>query len=295
MPFSWRPRVRRWGRLLVDRNRERIRSRLATEGRLLLVPRPPLGGRGHVEHYYHFLFDLVLPLSQVMDGLDPSCRVVLRPVGLFDDRIREIFGHRVEIASEGDPHASASPMPLVGMNPECVLSTASDLDGLRRLVFERYRIGHVNRPDLVVLVRRLPPDDFYRHSAVIPGGGAWRRSIPNHDDLRSALAEAIRPDHRLLDLRLETMPFREQLETFARTALLVGQHGAGLANTIWMDRGQTLLEISHAHAWRHFEFLCQARGQPFLRYGTPGPHSIVDPARLVAWARRQPVLRELLR
>lgn len=42
----------------------------------------------------------------------------------------------------------------------------------------------------------------------------------------------------------EEMSFREQIETAASASIMVGPHGAGLANQVFMSRGSAVLEIS---------------------------------------------------
>jgi capsular polysaccharide biosynthesis protein len=47
------------------------------------------------------------------------------------------------------------------------------------------------------------------------------------------------------------LTLREQVELFARTAVLVGDHGAGLANLVFMRPGAAVLELTNERCGRH--------------------------------------------
>jgi capsular polysaccharide biosynthesis protein len=69
---------------------------------------------------------------------------------------------------------------------------------------------------------------------------AATRRVTNEDALLSALAplgfELIVPG---------ALTFDEQVEAFALAEIVVGPHGAGLANTLFMPRGSAVLELHH--------------------------------------------------
>lgn len=69
--------------------------------------------------------------------------------------------------------------------------------------------------------------------------GAERRTIGNHDELREALAV-----HGAVNLVLENVPFLEQIKYFHNAHTIIGQHGAGLSNMVWMPKGKVLELIS---------------------------------------------------
>jgi Glycosyltransferase 61 len=74
---------------------------------------------------------------------------------------------------------------------------------------------------------------------------ATKRRVANEDALVTALKA----------LRFEvvvpgTLTFTEQVATFASADVIVGPHGAGLANALFMPRGSTMLELHHANFGR---------------------------------------------
>jgi Glycosyltransferase 61 len=70
---------------------------------------------------------------------------------------------------------------------------------------------------------------------------AAKRRVVNEDELLTALAtlgfEVIVPG---------ALTFAEQVAAFSSAEVVVGPHGAGLANAIFMPRGSTIVELHHA-------------------------------------------------
>jgi capsular polysaccharide biosynthesis protein len=53
------------------------------------------------------------------------------------------------------------------------------------------------------------------------------------------------------------MTFREQFELFSRNGIVIGQHGAGLANAMWLTPHESsLIELSHERNPDHFLNYC---------------------------------------
>jgi len=70
--------------------------------------------------------------------------------------------------------------------------------------------------------------------------------------LQAAVARAA-PLARLQQMRVDAakMSLSEQVGTFSRCLLLVGDHGAGLSNAVFMPTGSTVVELTHAACGRH--------------------------------------------
>jgi capsular polysaccharide biosynthesis protein len=112
------------------------------------------------------------------------------------------------------------------------------------------------------------------------GYGPTRRSIPNMTDVVDRLARNGPVD--LLEAGLLSPV--EQVNRFAAASVLVGQHGAGLANMLWMPTGSTVIEIitqkKRKHQW--FEALARALGHAYVAVIHSGPHDPVDPDEIAA-------------
>jgi len=282
------------GRLRADLNRAFLRREAKRHRRVLLVPQPPAGCAGSPAHYYHFLFDLVMPLSRVVGKGIPPGVFHLHAFGPLTAAFRDVFGDTVEVLPESADAPGARRLHLLGMNPRCVLCTSRALDGFRRFVLERLSIRDDREPDTVVLVERVRPDPYYLEVAARGGAGTSRRALVNHDELRDWMSGAVQPSYRFVNLQLETMPLRAQVEAFTRAALVVGQHGAGLANLVWAARGQTVVELDDV-VRDNFALLARARGARFLRYGLASAHAVVDLPHFRDWVAGQPALGRFLR
>lgn len=241
----------------------------------LVRPVPPRGCGGSVEHYYHFVFDLLWPLFKwIHHGrIAPSTLICLRREGFLMDRLGELLGREVLVLDD-KPAVPMRTRRLRGLNPKRVPFTADEAEAFRRHLFDRLEVGERSER-LVLLVERAPPDPYFLSSrARSKGSGASRRAIANHDALRRRL-EALYGD-RFRNLVLERMPLREQLETFRSAELVIGQHGAGLANALWVPSGAgTVVELSH-RPLPHFDNLSRYNELGYRRYPTDRPHCHVD-------------------
>jgi len=82
-------------------------------------------------------------------------------------------------------------------------------------------------------------DDGSEHDRIyIDRENAKSRRIANRDELEKVLRK-----YDFLSVRLEKMTFNEQIRLFANASLIMGQHGAGLANAIFAREGTPIIEL----------------------------------------------------
>lgn len=282
---SWRRRTRRWiNRVLALHNHRRSARRAAGAGAVLVEPVPPRGAGGDVEHYHHFLFDLALPLQGLLQRLPRSTAVEVREIGVLTPLLSRLFPDvRILARSEATP---ARPLPLVGMNPVAVAVPRRRLEAFRGAVFERLGIGAPDGQHEVLLIERGPPHRYYRTEARQRGAGTDRRSILNHDELAVWLRARVAEPLRFHDVRLEELPLERQVSLFRSARLVVGQHGAGLSNAVWMEPGATLVELRApppAIQGLHFQALSALRRLRYARFPVEGDHVRVPVDRFAAW------------
>ena len=268
-----RRQLERSRRRRVELNRASL-VRFANEhGEVLL--RPAVFTPGHHEHYYHFLYDLLLPLHEVIRRTRPDTTLCVEDFGILTPRLAEIYPGRTAIVPR--ERAAALPAhPLLAMNPDDVETDPAELDRFCADVRTVLGIVRDTPQRKVIVVERAPAHPYYRHSARLRSAGAERRHIPNHHEIVSAVASRTGPDHELVDVRLEELDQRRQLQLFNDAALVIAQHGAGLGNTAWMRPGSVVVEISHFGDRDHFRHIAGLRGLVFHRYRTEGPHDPVD-------------------
>jgi len=71
--------------------------------------------------------------------------------------------------------------------------------------------------------------------------GAERRSLQNHQEIARVLKEKYKGE--FVNVILEDMSLEQQISLFIGAQIVIGQHGAGLCNIIWMTKASDSLVI----------------------------------------------------
>ena len=274
-----RPLLKRARASLVLRNRKQISKTGEQYDKIFIEP------VNRVEHYFHFLFDLSLPLCCLMRSSSSEVTFVLKRFGIFTERLQELFPGRIEIV---DDESSALGLPkkrMLGMNPQFVQLQYSDIASFRNHVCQRLSIDQEEKQDKVILIERMPPNAYFSHEAVKKGAGASRRSIANHDELQQAIQSRVKVPYEFINLQLENVSFKEQIYLFNRARLVIGQHGAGLANCIWMRTNSTVVELTHDVSLQHFQVVSEVMNHHHVLHKTSGAHAPIE---------MEPLLSQLL-
>ncbi|CAM9269498.1 unnamed protein product [Phaeothamnion confervicola] len=186
-------------------------------------------------------------------------------------------------------------------SPSYPLKRAGDYGG-RIVVFERL-IFHLESPAGLVFPSVMEPmlcrnsvlwDDYRRH--VLQAFGLWevpppavpkvvlivRRRTPaknvgrvlkNEVELAAVVREGNLIDFEVVDLAQLT--FREQLQLLRRTTVLVGVHGAGLMNVLFLAEEAVLVEIHPFYRRdRHFRLAARLSGKHYLPYRGSDPREL---------------------
>ena len=113
------------------------------------------------------------------------------------------------------------------------------------------------------------------------------RSITNHDELKKSL-DKLSIDQGLvfLNIKLETLKYdiKKQIEIMYNSKILIGQHGAGLANLFFVHKNATVFEINSSE-YKRFEKIASSRNVKYheIRLNSTNPnhpknsHLYVDP------------------
>lgn len=93
--------------------------------------------------------------------------------------------------------------------------------------------------DFLLLIER--EEDTIKHKKITK-----IRLLENHNILRNRLSFYARNNGLIFkNVRLAEIDFKEQIYLFRNSKIVVGQHGAGLLNLIWMEPNSYLIEIGH--------------------------------------------------
>jgi hypothetical protein len=226
---------------------------------------------GSAEHYYHFLFGYFLPLCAYMSRRTGDPPITLaRECGPMNRIIYEV-GIPGLLLCNRRSHAMCLEALSADARWEHVDTKGIDLHRRRQPVYDveavtrivtegagyiRARLGasierHCGRlqaewgsPPRVLLIERGVPDPYYSSSVVeTPGSGSSRRTITNSRELLAALKTVF---GHVKNVALERLDLAEQIALFQTADVVIGQHGAGLANTLWMRRGSHVCEFIQA-------------------------------------------------
>ena len=273
--------------LSVVDNQWRILALSRYKKAIFLEPTPPYGYGGNVEHYYHFLFDLVLPLNFLIKKTPSDVIFVLKEFGPFTERLQHLFPGRIQVRARSEQPGNLPKICLSGMNPKGVQLMQGSIERFNHDVQNILGAQLTDKPHKILLIERLPPPTYFTTRAVKPGGGTLRRSILNHAELVSMLRSMVKPPFEFQNLQLEAMSLKEQIERFDQAAVVFAQHGAGLANCIWMKRQSTVVELNSDASRDHFQVISRLKRHSYYRYPTAGPHAVIDVVQFENWILRQ--------
>jgi hypothetical protein len=252
---------------------------------------PVLLNGGSVEHYYHFIFDLLLPLSRLIKRTSAEVIFRLEDFGPLTNQLLAVYPDRVKFLASTETIALPE-FDLIGMNPISVFYPPKTINKLKSDICLKLNIRLGNKRDKVILIERLPPNDYFKTKAKIKGSGSSRRSIINHDLLLTFIQSTVSSDLEFLNLRLENASLSEQIHLFDQACIVIAQHGAALANCIWMRPGSIVIELGEDPTkQRHFKVISKLQGLRYFYYRTNSNHANIDLSKFSNWLLKHSVLR----
>jgi len=278
---------------LVNKNQNLIKDALKEEGRIFLHPVPAPGCSGHVEHYFHFLFDLLLPLSCIVRDFDGVYTIKLFHIGVLSELLIELFGSKIEFVSRREHVKGISQQKLVGMTPTCVPMSLAQTYAFKSHIFSILNLTKNANPKKILSIERMPPRDYFVNDAIIKGAGSSRRSIINHEEMSDKISSMINAEYTFVNVRLEELSFLDQVKLFKDAAVIVAQHGAALGNMIWMNEGSIIIEVG-INGKQLFEKIAKLNNHRYLLYDSDQLHVNVNIGDLERWILNQNELSPFL-
>lgn len=254
--------------------------------RVLLVPNQ---WDGSVQEYYHFLLGYLGPVLVWLEH-HPGTQIAMRDCGPMNPWIDALMGQEdLEILNPGAMlHLFAGKRHrsrvLQGFDDPMRFDPGT-LNAFRTIALHRAGVIPSDLNTGITVIDRATSGDFNNTAAAeVPASGATVRSIPNLRDVVVSSSFFDSSNHaRVVDAaHLDPV---EQMLLFSATSLLIGQHGAGLANMLWMPQGSAVVEIlPPSPPWVEpiFSNLAAALGHRIAVVRQEGPHSPIDGASLAA-------------
>lgn len=130
------------------------------------------------------------------------------------------------------------------------------------------------RPTIVLIDRNTDVPEYYSENEQ-GSYGKNRRNIPNIPEI----AEMLLKFGEVETVIPENLSTAAAIAAFGRAHVLVGQHGAGLANMVWMAQSSKVLELTYpGKGEKYFLNLAAVCDHDFLQVmGQEGPHDRVEP------------------
>lgn len=262
-----------------------LRRRPPRKPRVLLVPNQ---WDGSVQEYYHFLLGYLGPVLVWLER-HPGTQIAMRDCGPMQPWIDALLGNEdLEILNPGAMlHLFAGKRHksrvLRGFDDPARFNSAH-LQEFRDIALRRAGITTSAAADMagITVIDRATSGEFNATAAAeVPASGASVRSIPNLRETVTSPSFTSAGAVQVVDAA--HMSPIEQMQLFSSTSLLIGQHGAGLANMLWMPRGSAVVEIlPPSPPWVEpiFSNLATALGHRMAVVRQDGPHSAVDAAAL---------------
>lgn len=249
---------------------------------IALNPIPPKEASGHVSHYYHFIFDLIFPLSLLIEQTSSNVKYVLCDFGILTPVLVELFGERIEILQNFDGVDENEVVDLMGMNPVKVNVSAGQIKNFKSFIYHKLNFVPTTKPNKILLIERLPSDEYYLQDTERRGAGATRRSIKNHRELEQTIRSIVGPNHEFHNLTLENMSLEAQIKYFDSAVVVIGQHGAGLANMLWMKEKSVVVEFGFKSK-KHFEKIGSEIGIEHFLFDYSARHLEINCKEIKKW------------
>ncbi|MGD1919731.1 MAG: glycosyltransferase 61 family protein [Pleurocapsa sp.] len=261
-----------------------------------------------VKNYFHFFFDLVLPLYYLIKNTDDDVVFIVK-LNNHLDKIKTLFPKRV-ITIKNDVNdntrdiQNAYCVKMLGMNPKVVCLSTRFLESFKKDIFRQLHIKTKNDCPKILLIERskLSPNlinqpldketlDKHTYYNIV-----FSRVIINHDELKSKIESIVGYYPEFHNLRLETLSIQEQMEYFDTATIVIAQHGAGLTNCLWMRANTILIELNNddSYYFRHFRYLSRWKKIKYFNYKTSDLHANIDVNHFSTWLLSLPEIKSLL-
>ena len=225
-----------------NRNLLRGRRHRLADQRTVLIPNQ---WNGSVQQYFHFLLGYLAPVMK-WTANNPGQPIAVRDCGPMN-RWFELLKPEtdIEIMTVGDVlHVLAGDLQpnqvLRGMDypDEFSATDLGDFASWSKNVAAQRSGAPAHFPPIVVSDRASSDEFFATPAAEWPQSGSQKRSVPNLVQVVASL-----PGEQVRVFDAAQVDVYEQILLHTQARILVGQHGAGLTNMIWLPRGSFVIEI----------------------------------------------------
>lgn len=230
---------------------------------------------GKITHYFHFVYAVLLPiilryieLSKtnkkitfiIDDNMGPLFRILLQlPI---DIKLKPFFNlnNDIKINKEYllplDIHPTRRNKNLLLIKEKLAdFLTYDKFTSINKWIKREITLNNLTicsiKYDIVIIERKI--DISYQSDLIVIKNnkntikrskivGLERRSIINHQEFVESIKKYF-PKKNILNISLEYLPLFEQYKLFNNTKIIIAQHGAALANIVFMKSNSLIIEI----------------------------------------------------
>ena len=195
---------------------------------------------GDVDHFYHFLFGLILPFLVSQKEFLLQGRYLFPDVGPMNRHLSWLteLGINIRVASQDESGAQVhSEISCIGWDHPSAYEFG-EFELARDTLLELMQFAKPNpnlEPRVLIIDRGLANYDNRKRKS----NGISRRSIPNLPALHSELSSV----ENVQLVVLEDVSLESQIKLFSNADVIIAQHGAALANLVWCKPGTSVIEI----------------------------------------------------
>ena len=210
--------------------------------------------KGYPWHYGHFIHDVVLPFSHIYlkyleDGNKITNTILSdnerQTIGTFGKHFNYLFGlsHReVQMQNYNKIKHPIIKLSTHGFGPYPDQYAIP----LKRYVYKKFSLNNTPPRHICIIKRGVGKLRFngdktkYKFKCKFKNGkNKQGRNIINIESLQ----QEIRKKYILKEIVLDNMTMEKQIKIFANCKCLIGVHGAGMTNAIWLQDNSLVIEI----------------------------------------------------
>ena len=227
---------------------------------------------GVIKHYYHFFYGVLIPLIIFYDdNVQKYNKLTLLINDDLGPMLRLLLELPIDIKYRSDIKDNEEPYYLKPMDIHPTYQK-KDLEKIKRDFGQFYTyeykkqfnnwfintikiynlyIKPIKYYDIIIIERKTNPafssTRFFNSNddnldKIMSKSGSERRGILNHNELVKFIKKKF-PLNSCINISLEFIPLFEQFHLFRKAKLLIGQHGAALANMAFMKKNTQIIEI----------------------------------------------------
>jgi len=222
---------------------------------------------GSLSHYGHFIHDFIVPLIHHMTIKNKKYDHIYLEIHAHWCNLQNFLSKGEKILGLKITRLSTNEINLLSC-PKVIIPTLSF--GPYRPIFFKNIIPYVKNtlnitdsPYKIILIER---------GVGVHDSGASRRYLNNHNDLKNKLRR--RFGSLFKNVILENISIDEQASLFMNADIVIGQHGAGLCNIIWMTKPNSLVIEFPPYQVETFKHMCIAKRIKYARID-PIPASVI--------------------